>query len=233
MATEHMFEMLEFWRDEVARTGAENMAIDQLLMERIGAHPVLRVYRWSEPTLSFGYFLALADVEALFPADGDLHYVRRWTGGGIVDHRIDITYTLAIPRNHSLSRARGAESYCVIHRALAATLLQMGESARLTSGDEGDGALACFDNPVAYDVTDAAGQKMAGAGQRRTRHGLLHQGSVVAGAGAGAGAVGFGEKFTSLLSAEVRPWAPDGRFLGDAACLADDRYATDAWLNKK
>lgn len=224
-----MFETLEFWRDEVARTGAENMAIDQLLMERIGVHPILRVYRWSEPALSFGYFLAMADVEALFPPEGDLNYVRRWTGGGIVDHRIDITYTLVIPRTHRLSRARGAESYCVIHKALAASLLQMGESARLTPVDEGDGALACFDNPVAHDVTDAAGQKMAGAGQRRTRHGLLHQGSVVA----GAGAVELGEKFTSSLSAEVRPWAPDGRFFQDAACLARDRYATDAWLNKK
>lgn len=224
-----MFETLEFWRDEVARTGAENMAIDQLLMERIGVHPILRVYRWSEPALSFGYFLAMADVEALFPPEGGLNYVRRWTGGGIVDHRIDITYTLVIPRTHRLSRARGAESYCVIHKALAASLLQMGESARLTPVDEGDGALACFDNPVAHDVTDAAGQKMAGAGQRRTRHGLLHQGSVVA----GAGAVELGEKFTSSLSAEVRPWAPDGRFFQDAACLARDRYATDAWLNKK
>ena len=44
-----VFDILEYWSDITARTGAENMAVDQLLMERVSRHPVLRVYQWSEP----------------------------------------------------------------------------------------------------------------------------------------------------------------------------------------
>jgi len=225
---DRVFETLQFWRDNVARTGEENMAVDQLLMERVGDHPVLRVYGWSEPTVSFGYFLTLADAMATFSDDG-LTYVRRWTGGGIVDHRDDMTYTLVIPRGHAIAAARGAESYRVIHRALAEALDKTGEAVRLSPVDKGDGALACFDNPVAYDLTNAAGQKMAGAGQRRTRHGLLHQGSVVA----GAEAAELGEHFTSVLSGNVVKFTPGQRFFDDVASLANDRYATEAWLGKK
>jgi lipoate-protein ligase A len=228
MPTGRVFETLKFWRDDETRTGAENMAVDQLLMECVGMHPVLRVYGWSEPTVSFGYFLAQADARASFSADG-LTYVRRWTGGGIVDHRIDITYTLAIPRAHALSVARGAESYRVIHQALANALLEMGEAARLSPVDEGGGALACFDNPVAYDITNAAGQKIAGAGQRRTRFGLLHQGSVVT----AVSSAKLGQTLTSFLSTDVRQFAPEEVFFEDVASLASDRYATDAWLCKK
>ena len=38
----------------------------------------------------------------------------------------------------------------------------------------------CFQQPVRYDLVDELGNKLAGAGQRRGKQGLLHQGSVQA-----------------------------------------------------
>ncbi len=226
-----VFDSMDYWLDTCPRRGAENMAVDQLLMERAGERPVLRVYHWSEPTVTFGYFLALADARRAFPSNKDcpLTYVRRWTGGGIVDHRIDLTYTLVVPRSHPLSRARGAESYREIHRALAETLEQLGEHVRLTAIDEGGGALACFANPVAYDLTDATGAKVAGAGQRRCRYGLLHQGSVIT----RADDVTFGSRLAAGLAGDVSDWQPDAAFFADARELADVRYGTREWLGKK
>lgn len=203
------------------------MAVDQLLMEGVGDHPILRVYGWSEPTVTFGYFLSHQDARTAFP-DAGLTYVRRWTGGGIVDHRQDVTYTLVIPRDHPLSLARGAESYHVIHQALADALVKMGEKVRLTRVDEGDGGLACFTNPVAYDLTNLEGEKIAGAGQRRSRYGLLHQGSLVTKLGADE----LGDALASCLSGQLIPTTPDGCFFQEAAVLAADRYATEAWLKK-
>ena len=208
------------------------MAVDQLLMElvgqRAGDRPILLVYEWFEPTVTFGYFLPLSDATDAFP-DDKLTYVRRWTGGGVVDHRVDITYTLAIPREHPLSTARGAESYRVIHQTLADALSKLGESVRLTVVDEGDGAAACFVNPVAYDLTNAVGRKVAGAGQRRTRHGLLHQGSVITGVDINA----LAEIFTPELCNASGCWSPQSQLLNEAPLLANERYATEAWLTKK
>jgi lipoate-protein ligase A len=48
----------------------------------------------------------------------------------------------------------------------------------LSTGKETTGAAACFQNPVCHDVINTQGTKLAGAGQRRNKLGLLHQGSV-------------------------------------------------------
>jgi len=218
-------ETLDYWYDAQDRSGPENMAVDQLLMERVGENPLLRVYGWSEPTVSFGYFLSLASAQKAFPDKG-LRYVRRWTGGGVVDHRIDVTYTLVIPRGHRWASARGAESYRLIHQALADTLIGLGEVARVTVVDEGDGGCACFTNPVAYDLTGEGGRKIAGAGQRRTRYGLLHQGSLLTQVNAAL----VGKSLASTLAQSVLNVTPD---ISGAAELATERYATDAWLRKR
>ena len=72
---------LVLWRDPVARSGEEAMAVDEALLEW-GEKPVLRAYRWAEPTVTYGYFDEEATARAIFPGE-ELHFVRRWTGGGI------------------------------------------------------------------------------------------------------------------------------------------------------
>ena len=223
-----VFDRLDVWYDTLPRCGAENMAVDQLLMEQVGQQPLLRVYHWSEPTVSFGYFLPVADAMRAFPGE-DLTYIRRWTGGGVVDHREDITYTLAIPRIHSLATSRGAESYREIHTALAATLQQLGQDVILTHANMGDGAAACFANPVAFDLVGKSGEKIAGAGQRRTKYGLLHQGSVIA----DVSARNLLEGLQGHLADEAMPYDPDNALLEQSRQLAVDRYGTEVWLNKK
>jgi len=223
-----VFDTLDYWFDKVPRPGVENMAVDELLMRGIGDRPVLRLYGWSEPTVSFGYFLPYSEATAAFSGD-ELTYVRRWTGGGVVDHRVDVTYTVCVPRSHPLATARGAESYREIHQVLAEVLGSMGVKARLTVVDEGDGGLVCFSNPVAYDLTDDCGCKMAGAGQRRTRYGLLHQGSLVA----GVDAVKLGGSLAHKLAHEVADFTPPQSLLDESRDLAQERYGTEAWLYKK
>jgi len=225
------FSKLRVWHDELPRSGFENMAVDQLLMESCGDIPTLRIYQWSEPTVSFGYFNSLEGAKSTF--SGNITYVRRWTGGGVVDHRCDVTYTLAIPRSHELACTHGAESYKVIHQALADVLQLAGENVRLTTCCEGDGGSQCFTNPVAYDLTDLAGRKIAGAGQRRSRYGLLHQGSVIPQL---APDVFRGEMLEGLgnqLAEKCEDFQPAQKLLAEAVRLAGVRYASQAWLGKR
>jgi lipoate-protein ligase A len=167
---------LRLWLDPVARPGPEAMAVDEWLLETAEI-PVLRVYRWLGHWGSVGYFGSLGEAMAAFQG---VRWVRRWTGGGTVDHRTDWTYTVVAPAGEALAGSGGADSYRMLHAALAAALVAEGIDARLSTGAEATGAALCFENPVSHDLIDHAGRKLAGAGQRRTRRGLLHQGSVAA-----------------------------------------------------
>src|SRR5258706_1480850 len=78
---------------------AFNMALDEALLEampRLGK-PVLRFYGWTERAASFGYFQKYSEIEPLTPLRP---LVRRPTGGGLVAHDADWTYSLAIPTCH-------------------------------------------------------------------------------------------------------------------------------------
>ena len=222
-----VFDSLKYWRDTNSRTAAENMAVDQLLMGQLAEDPVLRVYDWAQPSVSFGYFHTLEDAKAAFPSseDSPVDYIRRWTGGGIVDHRIDLTYTLVIPKQCELANQRGARSYRLIHQVLKNVLEALGQDTEQRDEDAGAGSV-CFENPVAYDLADRYGVKIAGAGQRRTRNGLLHQGSVITGLIPDS----LGREFARQLADEWAPWESSESFDDQVAHLATERYATAAWL---
>jgi len=176
-----IFAKLEICRDATPRSAAVNMAIDEALLETAKV-PSIRFYRWNSPALSFGYFGKFADVANYAPRR-DL--VRRWTGGGIVFHGDDLTYSIVIPANDPAFSESSMLIYEKIHCALRSALLANGERAELApvAGvvDAGaaiiDRGYTCFANPVRADVM-VNGRKVAGAAQRRTRGGLLHQGSI-------------------------------------------------------
>jgi lipoate-protein ligase A len=221
------FEQLRLWIDPLERPGPESMAVDEWLLET-STTPVLRVYRWLGEWGSVGYFGSLAAAMSLFPG---ISWVRRWTGGGTVDHRTDWTYTVIAPVAEALAGCRGAESYRILHAALAASLVEEGIDARLSTGTEETGATLCFENPVSHDLVGPGGLKLAGAGQRRTRSGLLHQGSVAAPANPSI-STKRAELFAGCLA---KQWT--------AICLEpptelmarkiDQRYGRQAWTGRR
>ena len=216
-----LFDNLLVWEDEVPRSGPANMAIDQWLLEAQNGQAVLRLYHWEGPWVSLGYFQSYREAQRLFGSDP--RYVRRWTGGGVVDHRHDLTYTLAIPRAHELAGRRGNESYCEIHRVIAKCLGDGGMPCGLTSDDSTKDSVACFENPVAWDLLGENGEKVAGAGQRRSRHGILHQGSV-------HGPAGSLNRLPELLSENCEPFLPND-WDGWRSRVA--KYSATDWLERK
>lgn len=169
-----IFDDLLLWTDSEERSGPENMAVDDWLL-KTAARPVLRVYRWEKDWGSLGYFGKISEARAAFP---EVKWVRRWTGGGIVDHRADWTYTVIAPAGSPVSKWKGVEIYRAIHEALAQALAEEGIQSSLSNGNDETGAADCFSNPVGFDLVDPTGRKIAGAGQRRSKFGLLYQGSL-------------------------------------------------------
>jgi len=148
------------------------MAIDESLL-RHARMPVLRIYGWEETCVSIGYFQKALVVPASTP------FVRRYTGGGLVEHGRDLTYTVVLPADHPLTLAGTLPSYRSIHAAVAGALRAAGIDCQLATAQPRKDHAACFLKPVPADVLDPAGKKLAGAAQRRTRQGCLHQGSIL------------------------------------------------------
>jgi len=153
-------------------SAAANMAIDESLLRHARA-PVLRIYGWEETCVSIGYFQKASVVAA------GTSFVRRYTGGGLVEHGRDLTYTLVLPADHPLTAAGTLPSYRAIHEGVASALRAAGIDCRLATAQPKKDHASCFLKPVPADVLDSKGAKLAGAAQRRTRQGCLHQGSIL------------------------------------------------------
>jgi lipoyl(octanoyl) transferase len=262
--TKGLFAALEVCHDCTSHSAAMNMAIDEALLET-ATIPSIRFYRWNCPALSFGYFGKFADV-APYAAERDL--VRRWTGGGIVFHGDDLTYSIIIPAQDAVFAESSAFIYAAIHSALRDVLSIQGQRAELApaaevavtdsenslradrgynpsscshapvarptaqwpachDGPQGRGYSRhlCFANPVSADVMiDSC--KIAGAAQRRTRAGLLHQGSIQC-VDLGNG---LAEQFVSELSANCLGRKLDDHILNHAHEIAARKYGSNHWL---
>lgn len=218
-----LFDELTEVLDPEPHDAALNMALDEVLLASCSG-PLLRVYRWLRPAVSFGYFGKVDDVEAAWP---DREIVRRWTGGGIVPHGADVTYTLAVPRSCAFARRAPEETYRAIHERLAGFLTAWDDDVRVTDAAHPPVSGACFENAVRYDIIAARG-KVAGAAQRRTRTGLLHQGSIQGMPRPAEVAALLGKTFATNLIR--RPLSPDE--LAAGVSLAAARYATEAWLRR-
>jgi lipoate-protein ligase A len=158
--------------------GPANMARDVELLENLTDEPLLRIYHWSGNWASYGYFQSEPEAAAHFPPNESLSFVKRPTGGGIVDHRHDLTYTLFLPKSHPLAKVTRAHCYLRIHEIIQQALAAQDIPSELVNYEKGS-SKACFAHPVPGDLIDSSGQKLAGAAQRRTRHGLIHQGSLL------------------------------------------------------
>jgi lipoate-protein ligase A len=247
-----LFGTLDVYGDESSPSAAMNMAIDEALLERADI-PSIRLYRWNSPALSFGYFGRFADV-ASYSTQRDL--VRRWTGGGIVFHGDDLTYSIVIPPDDPLFAGSSIAIYASIHAALRNALVALGQHAAVAGGTDRDGngsnALGaavrgrghnndrgagvsdvgynghCFANPVRADVL-VNGRKVAGAAQRRTRRGLLQQGSIQQ----IDLAEDFVRHFAKELSENCSERKIENELLDRAKEIAQKKYATQAWLRRR
>jgi lipoate-protein ligase A len=217
-----VFERLALWVDPLPRHGPAQMACDEFLLTR-AAEPVLRIFRWDQSWVSIGYFISWQEAVATQP---ELPVCRRWTGGGVVVHDGDFTFSLAAPRSEAWAQLRPEESYRVLHVALAEALREAGSEAALFDDHARAGA-ACFAGPVRYDVMDGP-RKVAGGAQRRTKRGLLHQGSI---RHPGLDP-GFATRLAAALAAETTPWSTPPDFEEGVGRLTRDKYARDEFLRK-
>jgi lipoate-protein ligase A len=219
-----VFERLDVYRDGERLSAALNMAIDEALLETAKI-PAVRFYGWARPSVSFGYFGKVA--EATQTAEGR-EIVRRWTGGGIVLHGEDFTYSIVIPGTNGYLIRSPLDLYSDIHSVIRAVLIEDGGNAVLADSAPKKISEACFANPVRADVL-INGEKIAGAAQRRTRRGLLQQGSLQY----EKLAPDFAERFARALCPSPQQRTFDDEIRKRANEIAQQKYAQRSWLERR
>jgi lipoate-protein ligase A len=217
-----VFDDLRVCTDSEPRSAALNMAVDEALLEG-AVVPAIRFYSWRQPALSFGYFGRFAEVST----ETDRDIVRRWTGGGIVFHGKDLTYSVIIPADHVFFHQSSLKIYFDLHDALRRVLQADGVEADLADFVTAKASEHCFAHAVRADVL-SQGRKIAGAAHRRSRHGLLHQGSIQH----ENLPRNFATHFAQALCDRCQTLDLGPGVLERAKEIAETRYGTRQWLER-
>jgi len=213
---------------------AYNMAVDELLLETAADRgvPLLRFYGWTQPAATFGYFQRLRDVErstTLRPL------MRRPTAGGIVPHDLDWTYSLTFPATHPWWSLDARESYRRLHLWVQVSLDCFRLVTTLANEAQKLDPLQCFAGPDALDVLVEGGGKIAGAAQRRNKHGLLIQGSLQMGPDLDR----TRWERSMLDTAHERwglnwePWSPSADWATQAQSRSESKFMSESYLRRR
>ncbi len=152
-----------------ALPGALNMGIDEAMLSAVAegrSPPTLRIYRWSPPCVTIGYFQSFeAEVDLAACKAARVDTVRRLTGGGAVYHDQEITYSLVVPLGHSLAPEDILESYRRVCAGIVTGLGFLGVESTFA--------------PI-NDIV-AGGRKVSGNAQTRRGGCLLQHGTILLG----------------------------------------------------
>ncbi|PIF04816.1 MAG: ligase [Arcobacter sp.] len=156
----------------------ENMAVDEALLSsyKEGDYPVFRLYSW-ENSFTIGVSQQFNDYPITALYNGN--YAKRVTGGGVLFHGHDLSYSLVIP-TALLQGLNIKESYEKICTFILNFYKNLGLDAKYVK-DNDTIALAkseyCQVGFEAYDIL-VNGKKIGGNAQRRTKKAIFQHGSI-------------------------------------------------------
>ncbi|MDB2613708.1 hypothetical protein N9Y92_00950 [Chlamydiales bacterium] len=170
--------------DTGIQSAQRNMEIDADLLKEMEnkPQPILHHYEWENHTITYGLLTKpehFLDLNAC-KKEG-ISLAKRPTGGGILSHFSDLAFSLIIPNGHPLVSMNTLNNYHTVNQAVIESLKPFGVQGTLLPSEPTpkDNACKsfCMAKPTIYDVM-VNKQKLGGAAQRKTRFGLLHQGSI-------------------------------------------------------
>ncbi len=160
---------------------AMNMAIDEsVLTHHLNGDvpPTLRVFRWSQPSISLGRFQSIErEIASEMCQQRGIALVRRPTGGRAVYHRDEFTYSIVTGKRNGVP-AGVVAAYAYLAQGLLAALSLLGVQAVLSDERVSKHpSAACFASSTQADLT-SGGFKLIGSAQVWKDDALLQQGSL-------------------------------------------------------
>lgn len=163
-----------------------NMAFDEALFQGYYSgcsKPTLRVYSWRSPSFSLGYFQdTQADLDVNKCAKANIDFVRRITGGGIIFHDQEITYSLICSQEDLGILDSVAGSFKKICSFLINFYNTLGINAQFAAEISKDKKLGqpcsfCFAAKEKYDIVIGK-KKIGGNAQKRRKNIIFQHGSI-------------------------------------------------------
>lgn len=163
------------------------MAIDEALLSCFKpdeSAPVLRLYGWSPPAFSYGRFQKPEEI--LHPdrcrAD-NVQVVKRITGGGVLYHARELTYSLVCPADFIPGSRSVKDAFFRLTSFLLTFYKRLGlpalHAADHYTGDKrvGERTPLCFSGVESCDIL-INGRKIGGNAQRRLKNVIFQHGSI-------------------------------------------------------
>lgn len=168
--------------DTTPMKGSWNMAVDDFIFHSLRKEPqtYLRFYRWEKPTVSLGYsqrILKVVDVD--YCRKNGIDIVRRMTGGKLVLHYKEATYSLC-SSDTEIFTSTLMDSYRLISEALICGLKKMGLRSYLAEAPPAAyvrGNFPCFSYPARNEI-EVEGKKIIGSAQKRVGSKFIQHGSI-------------------------------------------------------
>ena len=235
---------------DLCADGQSQMAADEALLGGSSA-TTLRLYRWTLPTVSLGYFQDHAAIAALLAGQNPVPpLVRRITGGGAIWHEHEVTYALVGTLGCDGLPGRTAECYKLIHSGIRTALGHRGASLSLQANSVGDRRYAdeprCFASPAADDLVAGTGGKALGSAARTRGNRVLIHGSLklasnpwdtttVAGCGLDwdGAAAALRDGIALALGATLKPGIWSDSELAERERIRTARYSDDSWVVRR
>lgn len=164
-----------------ASTASLNMALDQAILATHAngkCLPTLRIYQWSPPAISLGYFQRRHGIDFAACRRLGIDVIRRSTGGRAVLHFGDLTYSVVAGTTDGMpSSVTGA--YHLICEGLLAAFRALGFEAELRSlSAKSPRSDICFLTSTAGDILHE-GKKFVGSAQTWYGSSMLQHGSII------------------------------------------------------
>lgn len=172
------------WRiiDDSPHDAFANMAIDEAISLDVrsgNSPPTVRLYQWSKPSVSIGYFQKISDINIAYCRELDYPVVRRITGGTAILHEHELTYSISARTDLEAFRGSLLKNYVAVSNALLHALKLVKIDAHINLKREKPVRdPSCF-RASSYGEISVDSKKIIGSAQKRYTDGFLQQGSIM------------------------------------------------------
>ncbi len=167
------------WRfiDSPKMSAKANMDFDKSLLENFDGTPLFRLYSWEDNSFTIGRFQKLEEIQNI--ERFGTNYAKRMTGGGLLLHGFDVSYSIVLPISQ-LGRRGVKESYEFLCQFILNFYKDLGFKsawAKDILSDSLSKSPFCQEGFEPYDII-IEGKKIGGNAQKRTKNLILQHGSI-------------------------------------------------------